>query len=124
MNKISRALLLLSPAVVLLGCGEETVSYHAAVQPFLAKYCLRCHSKGGQGAKASGLRMDSYENLMKGTKYGPVVKPGDSFTSALVMLVEGRADPSLRMPHDQGKAPTQAEIDLVKRWIDQGAKNN
>jgi hypothetical protein len=69
--------------------------------------------------------MDDYDSLMKGTVHGPVIKPGDSFTSALVMLVEGRADPSLRMPHDEkGPAPTQAEIDKVKAWIDQGAKNN
>jgi hypothetical protein len=61
---------------------------------------------------------------MKGTKFGPVVKPGDSFTSALVMLVEGRADPSLRMPHDEGDKPSEKEIELVKAWIDQGAPNN
>jgi hypothetical protein len=61
---------------------------------------------------------------MKGTQYGPVVKPGDSFTSALVMLVEGRAHPSLRMPHDKGEKPTQKEIDRVKAWIDAGAKEN
>ena len=68
--------------------------------------------------------MDTYENLMQGTQFGPVVKPGDSFTSALVMLVEGRADASLRMPHDEGEKPSQAEIDKVKAWVDQGAKNN
>ena len=61
---------------------------------------------------------------MQGTKYGAVVKPGDSFTSALVMLVEGRADPALAMPHDEGEKPTQGEIDKVRAWIDQGAKNN
>jgi hypothetical protein len=40
------------------------------------------------------------------------------------MLVEGRAHPALRMPHDKGEKPKQAEIDKVKLWIDQGAKNN
>ena len=86
--------------------------------------CIRCHSEGGEGSEASGFRMDSYEALMKGTKHGPVVKPGDGFTSAFVMLVEGRTDPSLRMPHDEGDAPEQAEIDVVKVWIDQGAQRN
>jgi len=124
MNKLARTLVLLSPAVALLGCGEKTVSYSADVRPFLDNYCMRCHGEDGKGSKASGLRMDDYERLMKGTTYGPVVKPGDSYTSALVMLVEGRANPSLRMPHDDGEAPSQAEIDLVKTWIDQGAKNN
>lgn len=125
MNKFTRTLVLLSPVLALLGCGETTVSYKADVRPFLDNYCMRCHGEDGKGSKISGLRMDDYESLRKGTTYGPVIKPGDSFTSVLVMLVEGRADPSLRMPHDdKGKAPSQAEIDLVKAWIDQGAKDN
>lgn len=124
MNNIPRVLILLSPVLVLVGCGEEPASYSADVKPFVEKYCIRCHGEGGEGSEASGLRMDDYESLMEGTKHGPVVKAGDSFTSALAMLVEGRADPSLRMPHDDGEAPEQAEIDIVKIWIDQGAKNN
>ena len=124
MNKIARTLVLLSPVLTMLGCGEQQVSYSEDVRPFIDKYCMRCHGEDGKGSEASGLRMDDYDALMKGTRYGPVVKPGESFTSALVMLVEGRADPSLRMPHDEGDAPDQPEIDLVKAWIDQGAKNN
>ncbi|MCB2264143.1 MAG: hypothetical protein LGR52_14580 [Candidatus Thiosymbion ectosymbiont of Robbea hypermnestra] len=124
MNKIARILVPLFPAMALLGCGEQSVSYLSDVQPFLDKYCMRCHGADGEGSEVSGLRMDDYESLMKGTKYGPVVKPGDSFTSALVMLVEGRADPSLKMPHDGNKTPSQAEIERIKTWIDQGAKNN
>jgi len=124
MKMIPRTLFLLPPVIALLGCGEKPVSYGAEVKPFTDKYCMRCHGEGGKGSETSGLRMDDYESLMKGTKHGPVVKAGDSFTSALVMLVEGRADPSLRMPHDDGEAPSPEEIEVVKVWIDQGAKNN
>ncbi len=124
MNKIARALLLLSPLAVIGGCGEQTASYRADMKPFIDKYCIRCHGEGGEGSEASGLRLDDYESLMQGTKHGPVVVPKDSFSSVLVMLVEGRADPSLRMPHDEGDKPTKAEVKMLKAWIDQGAKNN
>ena len=126
MNRILRIFVLLSPVLPLFGCAEKQapISYGADVRPFLDKYCIRCHGEGGEGSKASGFRMDTYEALMEGTRHGPVVKSGDSFSSALVMLVEGRADPSISMPHDDGIAPTQAEIDRVKAWIDQGAKND
>ena len=124
MKQIPRTLFLVPPLLALFGCAEKPASYSADVKPFLDKYCIRCHGQGGEGAEASGFRMDDYDSLMQGTKHGAVVKAGDSFTSALVMLVEGRADPSLRMPHDEGEKPTQAEIDVVKAWIDQGAKNN
>ena len=126
MKKIVRMLVLVSPVLAFLGCAEKQVpvSYSADVRPIIDKYCMRCHVEGGEGSKASGFSMDTYETLMEGTKFGPVVKPGDSFSSALVMLAEGRVDPSISMPHDDGAAPTQAEIDVVKAWIDQGAKNN
>ena len=127
MKKFARCLFLFSPMVILLACSEQTppVSYSTDVRPFLDKYCMRCHGEAGEGSKASGFRMDNYETLMKGTRFGPVITPGDSFGSVLVMLVEGRADPSISMPHDEeGPAPKQAEIDAVKAWIDQGAKND
>lgn len=124
MRKIPRTLFLLPPVIALFGCGEEPASYNTDVKPFLDNYCIRCHGEGGAGSEASGFRMDDYDSLMKGTKHGPVVKAGESFTSALVMLVEGRADPALRMPHDDGEAPSSEEIEVVKLWIDQGAKNN
>ena len=90
MKRLARTLVLLSPVLAVLGCGERPVSYSADVKPFVDQYCLGCHGADGPGSESSGLRMDSYEALMQGTKYGPVVKPGDSFTSALVMRVEGR----------------------------------
>lgn len=124
MNRIARALLLLSPLAVIGGCGQQSVSYSADIKPFIDKYCIRCHGEGGEGSETSGLRLDDYESLMQGTKHGPVVVPKDSFSSVLVMLVEGRADPSLRMPHDEGDKPTEAEVKMLKAWIDQGAKNN
>ncbi|MCP5142133.1 MAG: hypothetical protein H6980_07265 [Gammaproteobacteria bacterium] len=113
--------------VLLAGCGgNETkeMSFKADVQPILENHCYKCHTNDGPGQKISGLNMGSYESLMKGTKYGSVIKEGDSFTSAMVMLLEGRADPRLKMPHGNEEPLSQAQIDTIKAWIDQGAKNN
>jgi hypothetical protein len=104
-------------------CGPKTVTYSADVQPILNQYCLECHSEKGQGYAKSGLLMSSYESLMKGTKYGSVIIPGDSLSSALGMLIEGRADPSIKMPHGRNTLPKE-KIDTLKHWIDQGARNN
>ena len=108
---------------LLAACGQKEISYKADVQPILAQYCNECHVAGGEGQQKSVLDMSSYEGLMKGTKFGAVVKRGDTLTSAMIMLVEGRADPSIKMPH--GKAPLPKEkIDVLKKWVEQGAKNN
>jgi uncharacterized membrane protein len=68
--------------------------------------------------------MQSYETLMQGTLYGPVIIPGNSRRSILNMLVEGRADISMRMPHGRDEPLTQHEIDVLRLWVEQGAQNN
>jgi mono/diheme cytochrome c family protein len=100
-------------------------SFKDEVYPILKKHCLSCHSPGGQGYEVSGLDMSSYKGLMKGTKYGPVIVPGDAFTSNLMVLVEGRADKSLKMPHNSHRpAPTKKDRIKLREWINAGAKLN
>ena len=104
--------------------NKKEVSYAADIRPIINDYCLSCHQPGGKGYEKSGLDMRTYESMIKGTKYGAVIKPGDSFASTLIMLVEGRADPSIKMPYGINGSLSKDKIDLLKRWIDQGAKNN
>jgi len=109
--------------LLLSACGEREVSFKGDIQPILAQSCLECHSAGGAGYEKSGLLMSSYEDLMKGTRFGVIIKPGDTLTSALIMLVEGRADPSIRMPHHKDPL-SKEQIGLLRSWVEQGAKNN
>jgi hypothetical protein len=108
------------------GCDRSApeVSYQRDVAPILDKHCKSCHLPGQAGYVVSGFELASYESLMKGTQFGPVVLPGDPLTSVLVMLIEGRVDPSLRMPHGEAQPLSKAEIDTVRNWVEQGAKNN
>jgi uncharacterized membrane protein len=108
------------------GCAHkpQEVSYQKDVAPILAKHCASCHVPGQPGYQASGFDLQGYDSLMKGTKFGPVVLPGDPMTSVLVMLIEGRVDPSIRMPHGGANPLTKDEIKTIRRWVKQGAKNN
>lgn len=104
--------------------GQGDVSYKNDVYPLIYDYCLNCHSPGGKGYNKSGLDMRTYESLMKGTKFGPVVKPGDPETSTFVMLLEGRANPALRMPAGINGSLYKQHITTMRKWVHQGAKNN
>jgi hypothetical protein len=117
---------LVACAAVTLGACERTpqVSYANDVVPILEKHCKACHSPGQAGYVVSGFELESYETLMKGTQFGPVVLPGDPLASVLVMLLEGRADPSLKMPHGGATTPSPEEILTIRRWVEQGAKQN
>jgi mono/diheme cytochrome c family protein len=116
-------MVLIAGATLVVACGLRNVSYAKEVQPILTKNCSECHSPGQQGFTASGLNTTSYAALMKGGRYGPLVKPGDAFTSALNMLVEGRVDKSIRMPHGRDKLSNE-DIAVLKAWVNEGAKNN
>ena len=118
------AILGLPLALLLTGCGQQpSVSFSKDIQPIIKKHCVECHLNGGQGQTASGFMVESYESLMKGTKFGPVIVPGDALSSSLYRLVAGEVDASIRMPH--GKDPiSQQEIAKIESWIAQGAKNN
>ena len=110
----------------MMACSQagKKISFSNDVLPILKSRCHECHLPGGQGFEASGLNMASYETLMKGTKFGPVIKPGDSVSSTLMILIEGRADKSINMPHGDREPLTTPQIDTIKSWINQGAKNN
>ncbi len=101
----------------------EHPSFKAQVFPIIREKCLSCHRPGGLGYEASGLDLRTYEGLMKGTRYGPIVVPGDAFTSNLNVLIEGRANPGIRMPY-HGKELTRWEKVLIRRWVIRGARNN
>ncbi|HRD64914.1 MAG TPA: hypothetical protein PKY50_02040 [Candidatus Competibacter sp.] len=112
------------------GCsGEKTdkpVSFQKDVYPILKASCAECHTPpDGEGYQKSGLAVSTYEELMKGTKMGPVIIPGQSLNSSLNRLIEGRpgVNPSIQMPHGKVKLPEEKLV-MIRKWVDQGAKNN
>ena len=103
---------------------QQPISYSKDVRPILDQYCMDCHRPGKEGELASGFNMESYEGVMKGTRYGAMVIAGDALGSNMIVLMEGRADPSINMPHGTEENVSELEIQTIRSWIDQGAKNN
>ncbi len=107
-----------------LACAAEAViSYAEDVAPIFRGRCVSCHAPGGQGYEASGLDLTSYAGLMKGTRYGPMIVPGDPEVSNLMRLLDWRASAELRMPHGKKKLSV-CDRDAIRAWIRQGAKDN
>ena len=114
------------PMIVLAACASQPkMSFQRDVYPILQENCLACHTPPeGQGYLVTSLNMQSYETLMQGTRYGPVILPGDSRHSILNMLVEGRVDDSMRMPHGRPEPLSGNDIEVLRLWVEQGARNN
>jgi mono/diheme cytochrome c family protein len=111
-----------APTLAPVPSGAKVVwagHYSSNIQPIFVEHCVGCH---GPARADNGLRLDSYQGVMKGTQHGPVVVPGSPETSALVSVVKGTADPSIRMPHG-GERLTDQEVQNIVLWIQAGAKD-
>ena len=73
---------------------QENVTFEKDILPLMKTSCVRCH--GAERPKA-GLRLDTLEGILKGTKDGPALTAGDSVNSLLVKSVS-QLDPKIAMP--------------------------
>jgi mono/diheme cytochrome c family protein len=111
------------PACVILlllssRCFAEAPSYAKDIAPFLKTYCVSCH----QGARPkAGVDLSSYEALLRATRRGRTVAPGEPDKSRLLLTMTGKGKP---MPPRKEKQPTAAEIDLIRTWIKEGARKD
>ncbi|MDP2726264.1 MAG: c-type cytochrome domain-containing protein [Dehalococcoidia bacterium] len=97
-----------------------TGSYSRDIQPIFDPYCTRCH---GSNLAENGLRLDSYEGVMKGTQFGPVVTPGAPGASSLVYVIQGISSEKIRMPHQEPRL-TVNRIQNIIYWIEAGARKD
>jgi len=98
----------------------EGPSYSQHIQPIFDEFCVRCH---GPEKAENGLRLDSYENLMKGTSFGPVIVSGSPDSSTLVIAVQNPPVKRVAMPKDAHRLSPN-RISNIRYWIEAGAKNN
>jgi len=92
--------------------------YSKRINPILDANCVACH---GAGKVQGGLRLDSYESLMKGGQDGPVIVAGKPDESLLLVRVTLPPSHKQFMPAE-GKPPLKPEeIAWIKAWIQQGA---
>jgi hypothetical protein len=93
----------------------EPPSFARDVMPTLGRYCESCH---GMRQQHGGLRLDNYDNLMRGGDSGPAVIARDPKNSLLLAKIEHRDRPS--MP--PRKRLPKAAIARIRAWIVAGAE--
>jgi len=104
------------------------ISFHDHIFPILEERCLDCHGepyvKNGRTIHPkAGLALDTYEAVLKGNLDGEIVTRGNHEESTLYVVITLDPDDSELMP-PKGDPLTPEEIDLFKKWIDEGAKEN
>jgi hypothetical protein len=98
------------------GPEVRRVSYTREVRPILEDNCFGCHGPDARTRKG-GLRLDA-----RGHAVRSAVIPGDAARSLLLKKVACSEAAGRMPPPDSGKpALAAAQIELLRRWIDQGA---
>jgi len=96
--------------------GPGKVDFVRQIKPLLQKHCVECH---GAEAQEGGLRLDVRSVALEGGDSGYAIVPGKVAEGALLERVTSD-DPDLRMP-PEGDPLSEADVALLKRWIEQGA---
>src|SRR5215211_6551427 len=96
------------------------IDFDREVRPILADNCYECHGPDEKARKAK-LRLDTREGAFRVRDGESVITPGKSAESELIKRITS-TDPDEHMPPpDSNHKLTARQIELVKRWIDEGA---
>src|ERR1700738_820355 len=96
--------------------AQEKVDFQRDIRPILSNKCFKCH---GPATQEAGLRLDERERATR----RKVIVPGESAKSKLLERVL-RTDDERMPPPEVGEQLKPAQIELLKRWIQQGAEYN
>lgn len=106
---------------------EPATSFRNQVLPIFQEHCVMCHAPGGVGYRAISLDLRSYRGLRSGSAAGVAVIPYHPDRSLLMRVLvddwESKSENALRMP-PLGPQLSPAELDAIRRWIKEGAKDN
>jgi mono/diheme cytochrome c family protein len=103
--------------------AEPPVSFSEDILPLLKWRCAACHQPGGAGYEKSALDLTTYQGVMKGTSFGPMIVPGNPEASNLMRLLDWRVSAAIRMPHGK-KQLSSCDRNSIRTWIREGAKDN
>lgn len=121
MRLIFSSTLFLVAGVAVSASADDPVRFNRDIRPILSDTCFKCHGFDPNTREAD-LRLDVREAALAERKGKHPIVPGDAKASDIIARLISD-DPEKRMPPPEtGKELTAAQIDTVRRWIDQGAK--
>lgn len=86
------------------------------LQPVFRQHCYGCHASN---VKMGSLDVETHEGLLRGGNQGTILVPGNAAESRLYLTLAGKMEPAMPMG---GKRLSDAELEVVRKWIDSGAR--
>ena len=97
------------------------VDFNREVRPLLAKRCFSCHGLD-EAERKGGLRLDVRDSAIVPAESGEsAIVPGSPDKSSLITHIISTDDAVRMPPADKDVSLSPAEIDILRRWIAEGA---
>jgi mono/diheme cytochrome c family protein len=123
-RRVVRLLLVFAAAIgfVSLGAsGAEPVRFGRDVLPILAANCFACHGPDEANRKA-GLRLDIETDAKAKRRSGFAIAPGQPDKSLILARMASSDSSEVMPPPGTHKKITAAQIEIIRRWIAEGAQ--
>lgn len=101
--------------------GDSPVEFNRDVRPILSDKCFACHGPDEKTREAD-LRLDDRTSALADLGDHRAIVEGNAKESELIRRIISTDQDELMPPADHDKPLTQAEIELLRNWINQGAK--
>ncbi len=102
--------------------AQDKLSFNRDIRPILSENCFSCHGPDKNQRKAN-LRLDQVESATAKAESGAVaVVPGKISDSELVKRILSTNDDEVMPPRSTGKKLTAAQVETLKKWVQQGAE--
>ena len=112
---------MLSALLLLMLQADDPVDFRRDIRPILSNNCFLCHGPDPKNRKGD-LRLDTKEDAFKKIDGKQAFVPGKPEQSeALRRILTNDADDHMP-PAKSGKKLTPKQIELIRKWIQQGAR--
>ena len=99
--------------------AEKPIRFDRDIRPLLSEHCFACH---GPGKQEAGLRLDDGPATLALLESGErAIVPGDTASSALIARIVATDPDTVMPPPHFHKELSEAQKDLLTRWISAGA---
>ncbi len=96
------------------------IDFSRDILPVISTKCFHCHGPDETHREAK-LRLDVRDEAVKDRKGSYVIKPGDLKKSELITRIVTKDEDDVMPPVKEKKPLTPREIEVFKKWIQQGA---
>jgi mono/diheme cytochrome c family protein len=96
--------------------ASAQVDFNRQVRPILAEHCLQCHGPDGE-KRSADLRLDVEAEAKKSS-----IVAGSPDDSELMHRISSTDPDTVMPPKETGKVLTESQKEILKQWIQEGAK--